>query len=141
MDHSTLIVEAAKKQKYTGFYDVHLHLPLTMTKSQPYGTAAGAQTVNLSVRLPANIKQELEEIGAKYNLPVNQLVKNAIVYAVDLQKDREEAATLDSQRYSGRAPVTYHMKNDGETVGYHPPGLLPLGDVYANMEAEKNANE
>jgi len=105
-DYHIQLENAAKKQKFANFYDCHLHLPLTNTEPQPYGTSRGAKTTNLSIRLPAEIKEHLEGISSETGYSVNEMVRNAIIYAVALQKDRAEAAAIYANHYSSMPPVS-----------------------------------
>jgi len=104
MDYNDKIKNAAKKQKSLSFFDAHLLQPLLKTASQPYRTASNKST-SLSLRLPIEIKNELEKIADRHGITVNQMVKNAVLYAIELHHEREEAAELYRKQFTSLPPI------------------------------------
>jgi predicted DNA-binding protein len=93
-DYELRINKAAKEQERTNFRDAYLQSTLHNPDSQPTRSKEEKRGVNYSIRLPSWVKSELTEISERENIPVSQLIHNAIVNGISMYHDQAEARKI-----------------------------------------------
>ena len=94
MEQDKLIREAAQRQKPYSFHDLHLHLPFIDPTPAYHKFEDDKKSVSITIRVPINIKHELDIISKEYEITTTRMIINVIRDALVKHKDRQEARRL-----------------------------------------------
>lgn len=131
-DWNDKLIEAAKKQRYTTFYDMHISSPLIDLNAQPVRTKEEKKSDNFTIRLPLWIRKRLEEISEDEEMSINNMIINAIISAIELHDDRAEAIDIWLRKYEdAKKEITYNIK-----LGDEEPENISAEDVKTFLNAK-----